>query len=224
MAHVGIPIGRAVASVPQSRMMSVMTVGRLLLVPIMISTFMVKPAITTLVLLVFMFADLADGVVARHLGADDRFRRAADSIVDRVAIDSCLVAACVNGVLPWPVLAGVLARDLWCGAVCAHLLRARGVVIKGDLPYKALAASFGVWALLAPFVAATFRNDMAGAILAFAVVVAIDFTRAAYFVLRGRIGVRDTSLEVADVRRGPIYGPHAPSGLWSRRRGARQDI
>jgi phosphatidylglycerophosphate synthase len=153
------------------------TIVRLGLIPPVIVTFMVHPMATAAFLGVFMVADLYDGVLARRFDADGPGRRALDSVVDRVAIDSCLIAAWAAGAMPGWVLLGLLARDLYCGGLCMWMLVRRRAAIKVDLLYRGLSFLIAVWALAAPFVTQTARTASAIALLGLATVVAADLTR-----------------------------------------------
>jgi phosphatidylglycerophosphate synthase len=161
----------------RNRMLLWFTISRLILVPPIIVTFMLEPIVTTVALGLFMITDLGDGVIARWLGADDFQRRAVDSVVDRVAIDSCLIAATVAGALPFMLLIGFLARDAYCTMICVRMVRKHTVVIKADIFYRALNCSIAVWALAAPLMSAAWTTGLAIGILAAAIAVAVDLKR-----------------------------------------------
>ncbi len=163
------------------------TVVRLCLIPPVIATFMVDPAVTTVCLGAFMLADLFDGVLARKFDADGPDRRALDSVTDRIAIDACLIGAWAAGAVPGLVLLGFLARDVYCGVLCAWMLRRRGAAIKADLPYRGMSFLIGVWALAAPFMTQSARSASAVVLLALSLVVAADLTRG----VRRVIGFRE---------------------------------
>jgi phosphatidylglycerophosphate synthase len=138
---------------------------------------MVHPAVTTACLGAFMVADLYDGVLARRCDADGPGRRALDSVIDRVAIDACLVGAWAVGAMPGLVLLGFLARDLYCSALCTWMFRRRHAAIKADLLYRGLNFLIAVWALAAPFLTQAARSAAAAALLGLAIVVSADLTR-----------------------------------------------
>jgi phosphatidylglycerophosphate synthase len=218
MASIDSPIAELPKAAARSRALSLITVGRLCLIPVVIATFMEQPLVTTLALLAFMCADLGDGVIARRLSADDRLRRATDSTVDRIGIDACLLAACVKGTLPWILFACFVARDLWCAALCARVAAIRGVVVKGDLAYRAVTGSFGLWGLTAPFLSPTARTTFAAAILFVAIVLVVDYSRAIRAVLKDRYVCWNQTVSVAAVREAIASG-RAGSLLGSRGRG-----
>jgi phosphatidylglycerophosphate synthase len=207
MASVDLPLAELPKEARLSRALSLITAGRLCLIPVVITTFMTHPLVTTLALLVFMGADLGDGLLARHLSADDRLRRATDSTVDRIGIDACLLAASANGTLPWTLFACFVARDVWCAVLCGRVLAVHGVVVKGDLRYRVLTASFGAWGLMAPFVASPARTMFAVAILTVATVLVVDYTRAVNAVLTGRYACRNQTVPVTAIRNALADGP-----------------
>lgn len=174
-----VPLGRRPE--PRSRriahLLTAFTIARLAFIPPVAITFMADPAVTAACLGAFMIADLYDGVLARRFDADGPRRRALDSVVDRIAIDVCLVAAYAAGAMPLVVLVGLLARDLYCSALCAWMFRRRRAAIGADLLYRGLSFLVAVWALAAPFMTQTGRTVAAAALLGLAVAVAIDLTR-----------------------------------------------
>jgi phosphatidylglycerophosphate synthase len=150
------------------------TVVRLGLVPIMIVSFMAAPWITALALMAFVVADVQDGVLARGRGTDGPARRALDSAVDRLAIDACLVAACMRGSLAPALLYAFLLRDFYCAWICARMMRSAASAIKADWLYRSLNLSVAAWAIAAPFVSTGARAALFALILAGGIVVALD--------------------------------------------------
>ncbi len=184
------------------RLLLATTVGRLLLVPILIAAFMKQPIITMAALALFIVTDIYDGVLARTYRADDTSRRALDSMVDRVAIDSCLVSACLVGVLPLPLLCGFVVRDIYLAVLCGHMMRERKVAIKADWLYRSLNLSVAAWAVAAPFVSANTRVLLAFFLLVFSMLVAADLTLLVKRVLAGPRTLRDSVLNATDLRQG----------------------
>lgn len=178
-----------------------LTFGRLALVPVVITTFLVAPVITTLALVLFVAADVYDGVAARKRSMDGPRRRALDSIVDRVAIDACLIGACLAGALPIVLLALFLLRDLFCALWCARMMRERHVAIKADWMYRGLNLSVAAWGLAAPFLTASARTWFALVVLAAAAVVASDLYRSIQLVLSGPSSLRDVVVDAGALRR-----------------------
>jgi phosphatidylglycerophosphate synthase len=141
-----------------------------------------------------MVADLGDGVVARWLHHDDLRRRALDSVVDRVAIDSCLIGATVCGALPLALLVPFLGRDAYCAAVCIRMVRQNGIAIKADIMYRGLNFSVAAWALSAPLLPSSSRIAIATGILVASLIVAADLTRCVRVVRSASIETQEQVL------------------------------
>lgn len=160
------------------------TVGRLLLVPVIIVSFGAAQLVTIGTLTAFVIADLFDGVVARRYGADDPGRRTLDSLIDRFSIWPVYVAVTLSGFLPLLFLVALVTRDLYCGHCCYRIIRERMVVIKADWLYRALNLSLAIWVGIAPFTGNQVRTGSFLAILAFSALVAFDLRRSAEVVRR----------------------------------------
>jgi phosphatidylglycerophosphate synthase len=187
-------------SVAVGRTLSVVTAGRLTLVPLIATTFLVNTLVCDIALAVFMGFDLADGVIARRLVADTPLRRATDSVVDRIGIGVCLIVACTVGAVPVVVLVALISRDLYCGHLGGVIFRERGVVLKGDLTYRALTASFGVWAFLVPVVSVAVAQTMLYAIVAASLFVAADYRNCVKRVASTPSEFRDRLVPVSEAR------------------------
>lgn len=192
-------LGDSLASVESG--LKILTLGRLLFVPIIVASFLVSPPVTTAALLLFVIADIYDGRIARRLGADGPGRRALDSIVDRVAIDACLIGAWLSGALPLPILCALLFRDLYLGAICHRMMSLRQVAIKADGLYRSLNLCVAAWAIITPFVAANARAGSALFLLGFSLVVAIDLTRSVRTVLSASPSMRNVVIDAGWLRR-----------------------
>jgi phosphatidylglycerophosphate synthase len=182
------------------RLLTGITVGRIALIPVIAVSFMASPAITSVSLLAFMFADLFDGILARSAGNDGPRRRAVDSTVDRIAIDTCLVAAAVAGAMPLLLVCAFLARDIYCAVLCARMMSERWVAIKADLLYRSLNCGIAGWALAAPFLSTGGRQAGAMVLLAVSLVVAADLTRSVRLVRQAPLAVCDRVIAAADLR------------------------
>jgi phosphatidylglycerophosphate synthase len=177
------------------------TLGRLGLVPIIIVSFGVSPALTAAALAMFIVADLYDGVLARQLDADGPSRRILDSLVDRAAIWSVYVAVCLAGYLPVVFLAALLVRDLYCGDQCRKMISARNVVIRADWMYRGLNLMLAGWVIAAPLLHAQLRLSLFAAVLGVSALVAADLRRAVPTVLGMDPPVSDAVLPAGEVRR-----------------------
>lgn len=199
----GVPSPRAglypdVAQMPP--VLLAWTLGRLGLVPIIIGAFVVSPLLTAIALAAFIAADLFDGVLARDLDADGPSRRVLDSLVDRVAIWSVLIAVSLAGYLPPLLLGLLLIRDLYCARWCYRMVSARNVAIRADWLYRGLNLTLAGWVAMAPLIGNTGRIAMFTGILAFAVLVAVDLRRCVGKVLAAPPSVRDLVLRAGALR------------------------
>lgn len=209
----GLALEPASFAWPLEASLTALTLGRLVFVPVIIASFTVSAALTTVALLLFIAADVFDGVVARRHEADGPARRALDSIVDRVAIDACLVGAWLGGVLPLPILCALLARDLYLALLCRRMMSVRGVAIKADWLYRSLNLAIAAWAIAVPFVSPDVRVGLALGLLVFSVVVAVDLIRAVRIVLSSPSRIRNVVVEAGWLRHNT---PEAPYGGHSR--------
>jgi phosphatidylglycerophosphate synthase len=176
------------------------TVGRLVLVPIVIAAFVVSPLLAAVTLTVFVIADLYDGVLARELDADGPSRRVLDSLVDRISIWSVYLAVSLAGFLPPLLLLLLFARDLYCGLWCYRMVRARNVAIRADWMYRSLNLMLAVWVIVAPLVSNASRSYLFVGILAFSLLVAADLRRNIGRVLASPSSVRDAVLSAGGLR------------------------
>jgi phosphatidylglycerophosphate synthase len=160
-----------------------------------------NPFIATSALVVFVIADIFDGVFARNFEADGPRRRALDSFVDRVAIDVCMISAYVVGALPVLLLVALLTRDAYCAVICIRMVYRRNVAIKADWVYRALNLSVAAGAVAAPFLSRSLWVSMAGVLVVVSIIVAIDLTRAVRLVEKSPAHVRDMVLAAGALRR-----------------------
>jgi phosphatidylglycerophosphate synthase len=181
-------------------LLAVFTLARLCLIPVIVLSLMTKPLVSSAALVVFVIADVYDGVLARRLRCDGVQRRALDSVVDRLAIDSCLIGAYVVGALPVLLLVAFLARDAYCATVCYLMVRNRRVVIKADWVYRGLNLSLAASAIVGSFAPASIGVVIACALLAASLAVAIDLTRCVRNVLRAPAHMRQCVVAATSAR------------------------
>lgn len=182
--------------------LAALTLARLSLVPIIISSFMKAPVVTTGAIVLFVVADIFDGVLARDHDADGPRRRALDSVVDRIGINAGMIGAYFAGVLPGLLLVALLARDAYCAAICARMVYRRNVAIKADWVYRALNLCVAMGAIAAPFVSGQLWVVLAGALLLLSIVVAIDLTRIVQRVESFPLSVSNAVLPAGSLRGG----------------------
>lgn len=183
-----------------SGILTAFTIARLALVPVIIMSFLTAPAVTTTALVLFVVADVYDGVLARRSNRDGVRRRAIDSTVDRVAIDACLVAAYFAGALPLLLLVAFLARDVYCAGVCARMVTTRHVAIRADWLYRGLNLSIAGWAIAAPFIPIA-RIELSAVLLGVSIVVAADLTRSVRIILATPYDIGGSVIGAAVARR-----------------------
>ena len=188
---------------PLDPLMVVVTIGRLVLIPLVILWLTSEPVACAAVLAVFISADIYDGVIGRRRGTDGPSRRGLDSIVDRIAIDAVYVALTWRGFLPLELLVFMLARDAYCARQCARM-RARLVAIRADWMYKTLNLSLAGWVIVAPLVTANVRVGLAVLVLAYSVIVAADLTRAVRKVLDLPLNVYGVVISAGQLRSRPV--------------------
>lgn len=193
-------ISRARTTDRLDRVLVYFTFGRLILIPVVIATFAVRPIVTAAALLAFILADIYDGVLARRRDADGPSRRALDSVVDRWAIHAVFITATVAGYFPVSLLAVLLVRDAYCAYWCYRIMRDRYVAICADWLYRGLNLLFAGWVIMAPYAGDDLRTRAGIFILALAGVVAVDLTRAARRVLAMPANVRQVAIPAGSLR------------------------
>jgi CDP-diacylglycerol--glycerol-3-phosphate 3-phosphatidyltransferase len=99
------------------------------------------------------FTDQVDGFLARRWRVESEFGKLADPLADRLMIDAAVILLWLDGRLPWPALAVVLARDvLLVGGY--RLVRDRGYDFSVSLLGKV-----GTWVLYAGIVGLIASDD-----------------------------------------------------------------
>jgi phosphatidylglycerophosphate synthase len=177
------------------------TLGRLSLVPLIVLSFLETPALTVAAIALFVILDVFDGVLARRQAADGPGRRSLDSVVDRIGIDAGIVGAYAAGLLPEFLLVALLARDAYCGMLCARMMYRRRVAIKADWLYRGLNLCVALGAVAAPFVPTGLWEASAYGLLALSIVVAIDLTRCVRVVENSPDDVRTRVVGAGELRK-----------------------
>ncbi len=173
MAH------RIFSDIRSNRQLALLTMGRLALIPLVISLLVRHrqvPAVA--VLAVFLVIDYLDGVLARRRMADGPARRTLDSLSDHIAIWCVYAAMAALSYATLPLVGILAARDIYCAVRCRAILRERYVAIGADLPYRGLNALLAIWVMAAPSVSSTVRTSWLAAIALLSLLVAFDLRRA----------------------------------------------
>ena len=100
---------------PLAQLPNALTVLRLAAIPVFVVLMLAAEGRSWAAIAVFTAAgvtDQLDGWLARRWGVESDFGRLADPLADRLLIDAAVVLLWLDGRLPWPALAIILARDL----------------------------------------------------------------------------------------------------------------
>jgi CDP-diacylglycerol--glycerol-3-phosphate 3-phosphatidyltransferase len=103
------------ASGPLAQLPNALTVLRLAAIPLFVALMLAAEGRSWPAVAVFTVAgvtDQVDGWLARRWRVESEFGRVADPLADRLLIDAAVVLLWLDGRLPWPALAIVLARDV----------------------------------------------------------------------------------------------------------------
>ena len=134
----------------QSRVLTipnVLSVIRLLLVPVFVYLLLVPRAFAPAVAILMFsgISDWADGKIARLVpNQSSRLGELLDPLVDRIYMITVPVGLALAGVIPWAVVAILLARDLLLAATLP-IVRGRGVTAL-PVTYIGKAATFSLMA------------------------------------------------------------------------------
>lgn len=169
---------RIVAEMRAGQSLAGMTMGRLVLIPIVI-LFICEGArlATFLTLSAFLLIDHFDGVVARRRGLEGPTRRALDSASDRIAIWAVLSVMAVLSYATLPIILMLATRDVYCAYLAARPMRERFVAVGADWPYRWLNGSIALWVVIAPEISSPARTAALGGIALFSIFVAYDLRK-----------------------------------------------
>ena len=123
---------------------NVLTVARLIMVPVFILVYFLfpeKPLWAFLVYLLAMLTDAADGHIARKMNCVSRFGALMDPLADKLMTLSAIICLTGTGNLPYVVPALVATREIIM--IIGGFLAARtGIVISAGIPGKVATALF----------------------------------------------------------------------------------
>ncbi len=145
---------------PLARLPNALTLVRFALIPVFCAVLLAADGEGSYVAAaVFALAgatDQVDGWLARRWHVESRFGTFADPLADRLMIDAAVVLLWLDGRLPWPALAVILARD---GALLLGypLVRGRGYDFEVNLLGK-----FATWVLYAALVGVLASDEGTG--------------------------------------------------------------
>jgi len=151
--------GEPTAEVPVLNIANVLTVLRIVLVPVFVVVFFVADAQDAwwrvgafMVFAVAMLTDYVDGYLARRLGLVTDFGKIADPIADKALMAAALICLNITGALPVWITVVILVREFGITFWRMYMLR-RGLVVpasKGG-KVKTVLQSLAVALYLVPF-------------------------------------------------------------------------
>jgi CDP-diacylglycerol--glycerol-3-phosphate 3-phosphatidyltransferase len=103
------------SSRPLAQLPNALTVLRLAAIPVFVALMLAAEGRSWAAVAVFAAAgatDQVDGWLARRWHVESDFGRIVDPLADRLLIDAAVVLLWLDGRLPWPALAIIVARDL----------------------------------------------------------------------------------------------------------------
>lgn len=172
------------ARVPLWNLANVLTMSRLVLVPVFVIALFIRggadPAwrITAAVILgVALLTDRFDGDLARRRGQVTRFGTIADPIADKALIGSALVGLSLLGELAWWVTVLITVRELAVTALRLWVLR-YGVIPAsrgGKIKTFTQAVAIGLYVLPLPSPSHPVRWTVMGIAVAFTVATGVDY-------------------------------------------------
>jgi CDP-diacylglycerol---glycerol-3-phosphate 3-phosphatidyltransferase len=172
------------ARVPLWNLANVLTMSRLMLVPIFVVVLFIRDGadfgwrVTAAVILgVALLTDRFDGDLARRRGQVTRFGTIADPIADKALIGSALVGLSVLGELAWWVTLLITARELAVTALRLWVLR-YGVIPAsrgGKIKAFTQAVAIGLYVLPLPVPSQPVRWTVMGIAVALTLVTGIDY-------------------------------------------------
>ncbi|MEE6280286.1 CDP-diacylglycerol--glycerol-3-phosphate 3-phosphatidyltransferase [Georgenia sunbinii] len=105
-----------VAPVPLWNLANILTMVRVLLVPVFVVFFLgdstASRIIATAVFIIAAITDRLDGQIARSRGLVTNFGKIADPIADKALVISALVLLSLDGLVPWWVTVVIIVREL----------------------------------------------------------------------------------------------------------------
>lgn len=189
---------RPSASVPLWNLANVLTMSRMVLVPVFVLALFARggtdPAWQVTAAVIFGIASLTDridGDLARRRGQVTDFGTIADPIADKALIGSALVGLSILGQLPWWITIVIGVRELGITVLRLSVLRYGMIPASRGGKVKAFtqAVAIGLYVLPLPLAAHPVQWVVMGLAVALTVVTGVDYVVRA---LRMRAGGRRT--------------------------------
>lgn len=199
MSPVGEPVQPALpepAAIPLVNVANVLTVSRLILVPVFLVALFAGGGhstswrlIAALVFTVASVTDNLDGWLARKLGLVTDFGKIADPIADKALIGGALVGLSVLGDLPWWVTIVIAVREIGITLLRFWVIKYGVIAASLGGKWKTLLqiVGIGLFVLPLPHFVDPGRWLILGAAIALTVVTGVDYVvRAIRLRARGR--------------------------------------
>jgi len=163
---------------------NILTVIRLILIPIFVAVFFLIPACPGIALIIYgaaMLTDALDGKIARAFNCTSRFGTLVDPLADKLMTLSVVICLCSARLIPIPAMILVAIRELTMicvGAVAAK----RNIIIAACFPGKLSTALFtAALVFLIPWHGIDWITSAASVALYIAIIAA--FYAAFYYLL-----------------------------------------
>jgi CDP-diacylglycerol--glycerol-3-phosphate 3-phosphatidyltransferase len=171
-------------AIPLVNVANLLTVSRLVLVPVFLLTLFAGGGhdtgwrlIATLVFAIASITDNLDGRLARKLGLITDFGKIADPIADKALIGSALVGLSVLGELPWWVTVVIAVREIGVTVLRFWVIRYGVIPASRGGKWKTLAQIVAIGLFLLPLPAPTDVGSwlIMGVALVLTVVTGLDY-------------------------------------------------
>ena len=189
------PVARPVDPVGVVNIANVLTVGRMLLVPVFLACLFARGGhsdgwrvLAWTAFAVAAFTDRFDGQIARARGLVTRFGKLADPIADKALTGAALIGLSILGDLPWWLTVVVVVRELGVTALRFAVLR-HGVIAAsrgGKVKTALQGVAIGLYVLPLSGVLASARWFVMSAALIVTLVTGADYVGRAVRLRAGR--------------------------------------
>ncbi|HET9140660.1 CDP-diacylglycerol--glycerol-3-phosphate 3-phosphatidyltransferase [Actinophytocola sp.] len=195
------PLPEPAAVIPLVNVANMLTVTRLVLVPVFLLTLFAGGGqstgwrlVATLVFAVASITDHVDGRLARKFGLVTDFGKIADPIADKALVGSALVGLSMLGELPWWVTIVIAVRELGVTLLRFWVIRYGVIPASRGGKWKTLTQLVGIGLFLLPGLEALdpVRWAVMGIAVALTVVTGVDYViRALQLRSAGRAATRE---------------------------------
>lgn len=179
-------------AIPVLNYANILTLIRLLLVPVFAWVVFVDPMTTFswwIAVGIFstaVFTDFLDGVIARKFNLITDFGKIADPIADKALIGTALVALSAQSMIPWWVTGVIILREVFVTLLRIRVLRHGVIPASRGGKVKTFSQSFAIFFYLLPVDG--FINNIAGPMMILAV--ALTIATGIDYVVQARILVK----------------------------------